>query len=542
MRLLNPLTTSRADSRYLLLDCSNDPLLGPLDLVNASSDIFASIDPDFPFMGGWLPFEGYVSYHAGDPVGLKGCLDGSAFGLGNISIDIVLGLPEGNIAWSLMGEDGNDIVWYTSWENTFGLGSPALSADPPSFVIQNDTGERLRVDGMSGDIETIGSCQASNFISTTPPGTSPISCSSTDLCANLNADMLDGLHSSSFSQVGHTHSIDRLTTTFSGWTSTLTDNGTYFILTYSGPDAMVKSVQEYMGLGGKYQPLGGANYWYDIVLEVSRDITEGYSDAVKGFAGLVATPDWTPPADTRCQYFGMCFLGALNTSSGSPNASSQFMGAYYRLNIGGNNSNLSTSTIGGMFEANRSSGSGYTDTLLIAGKFMVRNQAAGTLTAQTTLYLTANVSSNATSTTVREIFASWDSACAGMCTNWNRIDIRNVGGDGTVNTLRGIYISNLTKGNVNYGIQIDAFSNAGGNDFEIYNAGRLYQGKDIVLSTSGVQIGTATNQKLAFWGATPVTQPATVNPPSGGSVVDVEARQAISTIIDRLKTLGLIGS
>ena len=65
---------------------------------------------------------------------------------------------------------------------------------------------------------------------------------------------------------------------------------------------------------------------------------------------------------------------------------------------------------------------------------------------------------------------------------------------------------------------------------------------DIVLPTSGgVKIGTATNQLLGFYGATPVDQPATVADPSGVTTdEDVEARTAINAIIDRLQELGLI--
>jgi hypothetical protein len=64
----------------------------------------------------------------------------------------------------------------------------------------------------------------------------------------------------------------------------------------------------------------------------------------------------------------------------------------------------------------------------------------------------------------------------------------------------------------------------------------------VVLPTSGgVKIGTATNQLLGFYGATPVDQPATVADPSGVTTdEDVEARTAINAIIDRLQELGLI--
>ena len=56
----------------------------------------------------------------------------------------------------------------------------------------------------------------------------------------------------------------------------------------------------------------------------------------------------------------------------------------------------------------------------------------------------------------------------------------------------------------------------------------------------GLQVCTAATDELAFFGATPVDQPATVADPSGGSTVDTEARAAVSAVIDRLQELGLI--
>jgi len=58
--------------------------------------------------------------------------------------------------------------------------------------------------------------------------------------------------------------------------------------------------------------------------------------------------------------------------------------------------------------------------------------------------------------------------------------------------------------------------------------------------TTGTKIGTATDQLLGFYNATPVNQPDTVSDPSGGSTQDAEARTAIIALIDRLQELGLI--
>jgi hypothetical protein len=66
--------------------------------------------------------------------------------------------------------------------------------------------------------------------------------------------------------------------------------------------------------------------------------------------------------------------------------------------------------------------------------------------------------------------------------------------------------------------------------------------KDLVTdTTTGTKIGTSTSQKIGFFNATPVDQPATVADPSGVTTdEDVEARTAINAIIDRLQELGLI--
>ena len=60
----------------------------------------------------------------------------------------------------------------------------------------------------------------------------------------------------------------------------------------------------------------------------------------------------------------------------------------------------------------------------------------------------------------------------------------------------------------------------------------------ILATTTGTQIGEASNQLLGFYGATPVDQPATVSDATGTS--DVVAR--LNEVIARLEELGLISS
>ena len=64
---------------------------------------------------------------------------------------------------------------------------------------------------------------------------------------------------------------------------------------------------------------------------------------------------------------------------------------------------------------------------------------------------------------------------------------------------------------------------------------------DIVLgSTVGTKIGTATTQLLGFYNKAPVDQPSLVSDPSGGLVIDAEARTAIIAIKAVLQELGLM--
>lgn len=63
---------------------------------------------------------------------------------------------------------------------------------------------------------------------------------------------------------------------------------------------------------------------------------------------------------------------------------------------------------------------------------------------------------------------------------------------------------------------------------------------NIVIGKNGLKIGTSTSDKVGFFNAVPVDQPATVADPSGGVTIDSQSRTAIIAIIDRLQETGLI--
>lgn len=69
----------------------------------------------------------------------------------------------------------------------------------------------------------------------------------------------------------------------------------------------------------------------------------------------------------------------------------------------------------------------------------------------------------------------------------------------------------------------------------------LTDGINIVVgTTTGTQIATGSTQKLGFWGATPVVRPSAVSDASGGTTVDTEARNAINSLLAKLRTVGII--
>jgi len=71
---------------------------------------------------------------------------------------------------------------------------------------------------------------------------------------------------------------------------------------------------------------------------------------------------------------------------------------------------------------------------------------------------------------------------------------------------------------------------------------QIFDGRNIQLGrTNGTKIGTATDQKIGFYGVDPVDQPATVSDPTGqANNLDSEARIAVNAIIDRLQELGFL--
>ncbi len=63
---------------------------------------------------------------------------------------------------------------------------------------------------------------------------------------------------------------------------------------------------------------------------------------------------------------------------------------------------------------------------------------------------------------------------------------------------------------------------------------------DIEIGTArGLKIGRTIDQKIGFWGVTPIVQPVAILTPSGGTTIDIQARSVIGTIITTIKSTGL---
>jgi len=68
-----------------------------------------------------------------------------------------------------------------------------------------------------------------------------------------------------------------------------------------------------------------------------------------------------------------------------------------------------------------------------------------------------------------------------------------------------------------------------------------FDGRNVQLGKiTGSTIGTAVDQKLSVFNATPVVQGTAITDPSGGATQDAEARTAINALIDKLQAFGII--
>lgn len=137
------------------------------------------------------------------------------------------------------------------------------------------------------------------------------------------------------------------------------------------------------------------------------------------------------------------------------------------------------------------------------GTFQPRHFGTGTASYFYGIFLNPRLDSAGTITSLNGFYSNPANAGAGTVNYMygGRIAFSNTGG-GTVQRVYGLYIDNVSIGSLlNYAIYTNAGLVRFGDDIVIADA------KNIVLATTtGTKIGTATNQKLGFFNATPVTQ------------------------------------
>lgn len=108
--------------------------------------------------------------------------------------------------------------------------------------------------------------------------------------------------------------------------------------------------------------------------------------------------------------------------------------------------------------------------------------------------------------------------------------------------LRGSKKSGTTNGALGATDTLLTITNAGTVEFTMLANGNmtLVDAATIAFGTIiGTKIGTATDQKIGFFNATPIVQVSAIASPAGGIVVDTQARTAIDLIRAALKNLGL---
>ena len=293
-------------------------------------------------------------------------------------------------------------------------------------------------------------------------------------------------------------------------------------------------------------------------------VNKTFTDGVNASAGLYVPTTFSLTADSNVNSYGGYFL--TNTSSSAFNQAGGTAGLQVSTQgqaTGGTTASMSGIT--GFASVQAASTAAYTN--IYGLNFVAHHYGTGTVASAYGSLSTVNLRINggAVDGNITSAYAVYGSinnfsnaATPGVIANARMVSAASPGSTGAITNCYGLYAYNQGRSGVTnaYGFYVAAQSGAATLNYSIYtNAGLIHfgdtvdlaSGKNLTLlagnittdTTTGTKIGTATNQKLALFNATPVVQPAHIDDPTGGLVTDAEARTAIASINAVLATLGL---
>lgn len=405
------------------------------------------------------------------------------------------------------------------------------------------TADYLIIDGSAGEGTTIlGYLESPVFTSTATTGTAPLGISSTTLVTNLNADLWDGYQFSDY--------LDQAvkTTSSPSFTGVTLTSG---ILTGKSSESIEIGVTDDMidfkgGAGSTNQTIrfdldgtegpeitAPLSTYKTVIL---RDNLKIYGDNLMANGEIVVIDsnfDLSSGTNKTClqayadsgtygnkAMYGLSFNCRLSDSSGGRVQSTGAVGFGGLIYVSGSNQ-ITGSLTGGTTDVQINSSASVSN--LFSSMFRpiyVYNNMTPTVTSATGLRIQAGRIQDATITSYGR--GVWIEA-------WTK-------NNGSIPTLTSIHLDKQTIATTNW---------------QIYSVGgNLYFGAGNIATdtTTGLSLGNATNQKISFYGVTPIVQPTTsiaeaaFTENAGGTAVNVDSTFGGYTIQQVVKALQNLGA
>ena len=475
-----------------------------------------------------------------------------------------------------------------SVDNT-NLGYPVVSVSASGITdfVRRDGTTALTADWDAGSFEI----RAQTFESDVVTGTAPLVVASTTKVTNLNADLVDGAHvgtsGATIPLLNGAHTWSAANVWVAGATAAfqdtvqITDNKQLYIGDGSGQLGhgyfkMDSAVNGYMMLD-----LSQIELLANAVGFVIQGGGVGVNPAGDVFLGSPSFKIGTDIPGSAAAVGNMLYVGKT-VSSGTSSLAGTVLGIDYTdtTNRAGN--------FNGANQIARYNTTGNLTSSSIPGISAGRNRLVFGSSATGTITLAAGISASITGATSTatlvtdgfEYYGEISSIAEAQFTRGGKIFLKDWAaptGSGSVGSLYGLRIEAMTRGTRNYEIALEG---AGGIWFRVPTTTtlateRMYSSAASTLDTdanttqqfriatttqltltagvltakdafnlavgtsTGTKIGTATTQKIGFWNTTPVVQPTHIADPSGGVVIDAEARTAIAAINAMLAATGL---